>query len=612
MADSGPRFGRYRLQGRIAAGGMGEVFKATAQAFDGVQKRVAIKLIRTGLEGDPDLVKMFVEEAKVAFLLTHANLVQTFDVGTIDGQYFLAMEYVEGMTLAQVLRGCRDVLGQPMPQRHAVSIAVETLKGLHYAHRFRDGSGKALGIVHRDVSPSNILISLEGEVKVSDFGIAWSTMKTHRSQLGTIKGKVPYMPPEQVRGARLDARADVYAVGAVLYECLCGRPPFLGPPGAIIPLVVEGRFPRPRELDPAIPAELEAIALHALAPAADARYESAAAMRDELEDLAMRQAWRLSSLDLASFVRALDVPAPSPEAGGAGAFDLALGEELRKVGEGQALSVFTSVALRPSAESFGGGPPGTHGDREPSGEEAGPPTRETTPDRPMASAGDRLDSTPPSVTGTGDTAGERPRRRTALYALYAAALVLVALVGALAARSDGRSGDPGPPPVPPSPIGDLPGSSPVGDFAASSPVGDFAASSPVGDFAASQAAPRAPASPVVDPAVSSPVGDFPGSPAGLPLGAAPPGVAPAVPTVVGQGGGTSATLAINTEPWTYVDVDGARIGPTPQRQRVRPGRHVLRLTNPARGISRTLVVVLREGEVRRIVLELSADHEPGR
>jgi serine/threonine-protein kinase len=221
-------------------------------------------------------------------------------------------------------------------------------------------------------------------VKVSDFGIAWSTMKSHTSELGAIKGKVPYMPPEQVRGAALDGRADVYALGAVLYEAVCGRPPFVGPAGALIPLVVEGRYARPRDVSPDVPEDLEAIILKAMSLRPEDRFQTAAAMRDELEELALKRAWRLSSTDLSGFAEVLDeVPVErTPEAE---AFDIVLGAELCKVADGQGgdLSVFTSALPAPG--------------QAPQQDE----TVDTTPDVPVkvdeASLADKRPSVPGSM-----------------------------------------------------------------------------------------------------------------------------------------------------------------------------------------------------------------------
>jgi serine/threonine-protein kinase len=343
-------FGRYRLVRRIAAGGMGEVYRAVATGLGDVEKPVAIKLLKPDLAKEPDFVKMFEEEAKVSFLLTHGNVVQTFDVGRIDDRYFIAMELVRGMTLAALLDRCRKTLGQPLPFRHALYVASEALRGLDYAHRAKDGNGRPLGIVHRDVSPTNLFVSEEGEVKVGDFGIALSSLRSSRSRAGTVKGKLSYMAPEQLRAEAVDPRADVYAMGAVLYETLTMRAPFVGGGMELIPLVLDGVFPRPRERVPEIPEPLEKLVLDAMAPKREERIASAHEFRDRIERLALSMGWSLSSGAFAEFVRKLS---DDPEDTGSLPVGDPFAAELRRVaGGGGQLSVFTSLAdakLRPSS-----------------------------------------------------------------------------------------------------------------------------------------------------------------------------------------------------------------------------------------------------------------------
>src|SRR5688572_21477609 len=184
--------GRYRVLERIAAGGMGEVYRACT-GIGGAEKQVALKLVRADVAADPGIAGMFVEEAKVALALSHTNVVQAFEVGRSEDRYFLAMEHVDGIDLGALIRLCRDRLGQPIPHRHAIYVAIEALKGLDYAHRCRDTEGRPLRLVHRDISPGNILLSREGEVKIADFGIAKTTLRATGSMAGSFKGKLLYM-----------------------------------------------------------------------------------------------------------------------------------------------------------------------------------------------------------------------------------------------------------------------------------------------------------------------------------------------------------------------------------------------------------------------------------
>ncbi|MCC7536942.1 MAG: serine/threonine protein kinase, partial [Deltaproteobacteria bacterium] len=295
--------GRYRIVERIAAGGMGEVYRASAEAVDGVAKEVALKVLLPELATREDFAALFVEEMKVALTLSHANVVQTFDVGRIDDRYFLAMELVDGTTLAGLLDAREDGVELAWSDRHAVTIAVEALKGLDYAHRRRGPDGRPLGLVHRDVSPSNVLVSAEGEVKVADFGIATSALRSWRSMAGTLAGKVEYMAPEQLRGEPLDRRADVWAMGVVLFEMLAGRRPFVGSYPDVVPEVVEGRRPRLRDLRDDVPERLAQVVERALEVDRERRFPNAAAMRQELEELAMALGWMLAVTDLAELVQ---------------------------------------------------------------------------------------------------------------------------------------------------------------------------------------------------------------------------------------------------------------------------------------------------------------------
>ncbi|HZH17747.1 MAG TPA: serine/threonine-protein kinase, partial [Archangium sp.] len=209
---------------------MAITYRARMKGAAGVTKPVVIKQILPHFADEPDFVEMFVSEARVAAGLTHGNIAQVFDFGEIDGQYFLAMEFVHGQTLSKLLRRAQKagLPGLPMPL--ALFVATQICDGLDYAHRHIGEDGRPMGLVHRDVSPDNVLISYEGQVKVIDFGIAKATSVVEaRTSPGTLKGKYPYFSTEQAQGAQdLDARSDIFAVGVVLYEMLCGRRPYEG------------------------------------------------------------------------------------------------------------------------------------------------------------------------------------------------------------------------------------------------------------------------------------------------------------------------------------------------------------------------------------------------
>ena len=228
------KIGRFELLHRFAIGGMGEIFLARERGVAGFDRQVVVKLLIPELAEQPDLVTLFIDEARIAANLAHPNIVQIFDFGRDDGSYFLAMEYVPGQNLARLCaRAVRDPSGL-FTRELAVHVVAEMARGLDHAHRAKDADGKALGIVHRDVSPHNLLLSIHGDVKVMDFGIAKAANALHRTATGVIRGKYGYMSPEQLAGEDLDLTTDVYSAGIVLWELTLMRRLW---PGACAPLI---------------------------------------------------------------------------------------------------------------------------------------------------------------------------------------------------------------------------------------------------------------------------------------------------------------------------------------------------------------------------------------
>ncbi|HEY6065072.1 MAG TPA: protein kinase, partial [Thermoanaerobaculia bacterium] len=252
VAPSGPdRFGQYELLERIASGGMAELFRARRSGVEGFQKIVAIKKILPHIADNDEFITMFADEAKVAAQLNHPNIVHIYDLGKIEsGGYFIAMEYVEGTDLRTILRSGRE-LELPLPTSLAVYIASKVASALDYAHRRRDARGEELRIVHRDVSPQNILISYEGEIKLCDFGIAKADRKVSRTESGSLKGKLQYMSPEQAWGKPIDHRSDLFSLGAVLHEMLTGERLFRGDSDmTVLELVRKADVPPPSRINP--------------------------------------------------------------------------------------------------------------------------------------------------------------------------------------------------------------------------------------------------------------------------------------------------------------------------------------------------------------------------
>src|SRR5438132_347275 len=239
------QFGQYLLLERLAVGGMAEVFVAKAFGVEGFERLLAIKKILPTMGEDAEFVSMFVDEARIAVQLSHANIVQVLELGKHDERLFIAMEYVSGRDLRQLLDRYRR-RGEPLPIPQACAIAARVCEALDYAHRKRDASENPLGIVHRDVSPQNVLVSFDGAVKLIDFGIAKAERRLQETQSGILKGKFSYMSPEQVRGGPVDHRSDVFAAGVLLWELICGRKLFTGDSDlAVLEKVRKGEVPPP-------------------------------------------------------------------------------------------------------------------------------------------------------------------------------------------------------------------------------------------------------------------------------------------------------------------------------------------------------------------------------
>ncbi len=287
MADTEPqKFGKYELLSKLATGGMAITYRARLRGAAGVTKPVVIKQILPHFADDPEFVKMFISEAQVAAGLTHSNIAQVHDFGEIDGQYFLAMELVQGQPLSKVMRKMQRMELSSMPIPLALHIVSKMCDGLDYAHRYVAEDGQDMGLVHRDVSPDNVLVSYEGEVKIIDFGIAKATsILEARTSPGTLKGKYPYFSTEQARGQQdLDARSDIFAAGVVLYEMVCGRRPYEGDIGAVLPRIVTADYAPPSALNPSVTPELEAIIAKAMALDREDRYPTGQAFAEALRE----------------------------------------------------------------------------------------------------------------------------------------------------------------------------------------------------------------------------------------------------------------------------------------------------------------------------------------
>lgn len=292
------RFGRYVLLDRIGEGGMAEVFRAIMPGAEGFKRTLVIKKILRQLSGTEKFVDMFVREARIGAMLHHPNIVQVYDFGNVDGHYFLAMEYVRGRDVLAMIRRLRD-MKLVFPVAVAAHVAHEVAVCLGYAHALAASDGHALGIVHRDVTPSNVMCLREGGVKLLDFGIAaaMSELAVEQTDQGTFKGKLPYMAPERMRNEGLDGRSDLYSLGVMLWEMLTCRRLFRGNSEAeTFRNVIEMQVPPPSRVRPDVPASLDSIVLRALDRDRDKRYQTGKALADDLEDVLRECNYRSSML----------------------------------------------------------------------------------------------------------------------------------------------------------------------------------------------------------------------------------------------------------------------------------------------------------------------------
>ena len=573
---------------------MGEVYRALARGPDGVEKHVAIKLVLDSLLRKQELVEMFIEEAKVSFLLTHPNVVQTYELGQVESNHFLVMEYVEGTNLEEVLQFFTERLKQPLPLSFALHIASLVMRGLSYAHNLKDAQGRPLGIVHRDVSPSNVLLSKDGQVKVADFGLAKSALRRLESDSGTIKGKLAYMSPEQVSGEAVDARADIYSVGLMMYEMICGRHPF----GDLQELTLLRRMKRPTvaplaELSPRLDPPVAELVERCMAEEPDKRPSSAMEVGRRIDQYVRDSGLTVADYELAEFIAQARQEAearpslPHP-------FDRALGMELERVAGEGGVSTFIAV---PSSEPL---PPegGRHTSPHPEGSRIELSTA-------MLPAGRH-------AMGWAVAVG-------VLLALIAGGVVLLRLHG------DPEAG------VERAALGPDQGAL-LPDTAAPAATASQPAEPPREATLRILSEPAG-ARIVVD---GKPRGTSPLTIAGLPAGkrirvqaeasgrrsydehvilepgaflflrprlerVRRPGTSPRAPKQARARG----ALSVNTEPWTIVFIDGVRAGHTPLvRHKLDAGEHKVRLVNPGKGIDHAQSVTVTKEKETRLSLEL--------
>lgn len=298
------RFGKYLLLDRIALGGMAELYRAMITGVQGFEKLIAVKKILPHLTIEEELVHSFIDEAKLAALLHHQNIVQIYDFGSVEKSYFIAMEYLFGKDLRYVTEKAKQT-GRPLSLEHALFIVSRVASGLHYAHNLKDFQGKPLNIIHRDISPQNVFITYEGDVKVVDFGIAKAATQSTMTQVGMIKGKVAYMSPEQAEGKAIDYRSDIFSLGIILYELVTGQRMFQGDTMQILSKVRSGEFVSADQIVKDLPDKLYEILNHALAKDAEKRYESCNDMLSDLEECMYAFSRRPTTRGLSEYMKGL-------------------------------------------------------------------------------------------------------------------------------------------------------------------------------------------------------------------------------------------------------------------------------------------------------------------
>jgi serine/threonine protein kinase len=296
-------FGEYYLGKRIATGGNSELFRARRVGLSGFERLLAIKTILPHYAGHPEFLTMFINEAKLASRLHHSNIVQILDLGRVDETYFIAMEYVFGRSLTQLMTASRDKNVYPSTE-NVVTLVSRVATALDYAHRLTDNQGQPVDLVHRDISPHNILLSFEGEVKLVDFGIAKAASLSGDTRAGVLKGKIAYMSPQQAGGQPVDRRSDIYSLGIVFHELLCRRKLFTGDSEmTVLQKVTKPTIQPPSKLCDFVPAALDPIVMKALAPAVEDRYQTAGELADALESFLHAQGTVSSTFDLRHLMR---------------------------------------------------------------------------------------------------------------------------------------------------------------------------------------------------------------------------------------------------------------------------------------------------------------------
>jgi len=553
--DAAPKglAGKYQPFASLGEGGMAQVFLAVARGPMGFNKLVVLKRMRSQLAQDPGLVTMFLDEARLAARLGHPNVVHTYEVGEQAGLYFIAMEYLDGQPLNRVSAEARRQ-GRAVDPGVWVRIVCDALAGLHYAHELKDYDGSPLRVVHRDVSPHNVFVQYDGQVKVVDFGIAKAALSQTQTGVGVLKGKVAYMSPEQASGQKVDRRADVFAVGIVLWELVTGHKLFAHEYAATtLHKLLDEPTPRMSAVLPEIDHELDDLVARALERDPELRFQSALEMREALETWARARGGLVKQDDVGRLVSEVFA-------------------DVRDAVQKQIQSHMAAVAA--DAENDPQGP--TVSMRW---HESGVLPAIEVHHAPGRSGSAVVRQAPARISG--NPATERRRRTVTLLVvgMLVGGLIAAAFIVPRVVAPDGAGGK--------GAAGVAPGASPS---SVTAPV--VPASARVIPSEATPATP-APAQGLPGSATAA----SPATPSPAPTQAPRPAVPPATVANTATAAPEPGFLSFDTYPWTRVSEGGRMLGETPlMRVSLSPGVHVLSLDNPDKGIHRTFTVTIKSGE----------------
>jgi serine/threonine-protein kinase len=578
--------GRYRLLALLATGGMAEIHLARQTGIQGFERLAVVKRILPHLAKEKRFLEMFFDEAKIAAQLNHPNIVQIYELGQQGDQYYIAMEYLEGESLAYLVHEARRTR-QSLPPELAAGIVAQVCDGLDYAHSLLDESGNPLRIVHRDISPQNIIVLFSGAVKLVDFGIAKAATQAHQTRVGTLKGKLAYMSPEQCRSQDLDARSDVFSLGAVLWELLARRRLFKRPDeAAIIHAIAYEPIPSIRAFHPEVPESLEAIALRALCKKPSDRFQTAGAMGEALHAF-------LREMGAAAGPREIGAFAGSVFAERARTKRKIL-EEIRK-SDGRPISLGvlkpdTFESLPGSDESQSGRfPRASTGERVAAIADAIAEEVDEEADRPASEREVKYDSEAVATRRlkpfSPRTAEKTDPHKTRKHLPIMAGLVMVLGAGLWWLLAMSSTTQP-----PESPVMNTASADAGAD--AGGPDAGVAAASP----------------PIRQPEESNPASDdagvviaiSPDADTANPQAEPPPDPAPPRNRIV------TGLLKLDTDPWSDVYLGRRKLGTTPiTGVRLPAGVHRLTLKNPELGISRTISVAIEGGRATTVFREIA-------